>query len=97
MYYETQRMWGKIAEPFYDTKRLSGLGNVINIVSPPFVRPHSLAINKRLLTEKQIHTMAPHADNGNGLQDQTDPSMMAPLESGVPDAIAQGEMPRHAR
>lgn len=40
--------------------------------------------------------MAPHADNGKGLQEDSHPAMMAPLNPGVPnDAVANGRMPRY--
>lgn len=41
--------------------------------------------------------MAPHAENTNDAQEESHPSIMAPLNPGVPnDAIANGQMPKFA-
>lgn len=78
---------------------LASLGNGIYTLLYPYciaVKP-VVYLARLLCVLFKSHIMAPHAENANGLKDnETDSSMMAPLESGIPDAIAKGVMPQHA-
>lgn len=39
--------------------------------------------------------MAPHADNGHSVPDGDKPSNIAPLEPGIPKAVATEKMPKY--
>lgn len=91
------------AAPLFLCHKLGIIGNIrVSSTARRYLRcaTHVPATSTLLGTNRKlwysIVNMAPHADHGNGAsqQDEDHPSIFAPLEPGLSDAVAKEKMPR---